>query len=764
MMSLQSLCSAIRSQLYFSQIIAWTDQLKSLTAPIPKEFLENPRILKNPEQNRVKLDILFRIRPFDGDSCFNEKPLIHQFPDASITEAIALQVCLRTAPRTNKIPRLFENPPVVIQPTVVKQWPEDRKQTICTEKGKHRCVCDEEESPTKDENLSKSFPMPSAEHREKQLQKYKRRLMKRDKTKKRSDVMSGADSDNCYDTDNASCCSTSTGYSIPCPTSAINSIQTPLYNILPTTNSLTFGSQHHNKMTQTQSSHDVVVMGNANTVGTQTEFCDVAMDCLQPNNLDCNFCGNRMQTFCINCDTNSSSSSSITNNHLSQQKNSHHHQNNGCNQEPHLEKADILLQALERTASVNSKCPQSCETSSGNNNESNSGPTPSTSYASSLDSASIVDCRLCKRQKLNHTDIHALPNTASNNNYNKNNNNSKNNNNNNFDETLPSNSAFYLENDQDDDDDFSESSPLIKPSLSCDECDKCSIGYEELPMTPESSRPKINLSSLFDSGLEFSTIKSEPKAISSLTIAENGFSFDEEISPSGCSTPVQKSSSAPTFNYASASLSPRFCRLATAMYKRRSRHLSDRSSTSEEPLSDEDISYCDTFGRNTKSLSRSKSSQFNFRHLIGSLEESLLQHRILPKHHVTGFKVLLGASGSFCPTQLTVPAVSYFYELPGETSITTPYVSELKLPRKGYCVPRCGTIQATLLNPLGTVVRMFVVPYDFSDMPPTNVSFIRQRVLARDDGGGISCVDASEFEKLSRRDQLRLLRYAIHLR
>lgn len=45
-------------------------------------------------------------------------------------------------------------------------------------------------------------------------------------------------------------------------------------------------------------------------------------------------------------------------------------------------------------------------------------------------------------------------------------------------------------------------------------------------------------------------------------------------------------------------------------------------------------------------------------------------------------------------------------------------------------MPRCGTVQATLLNPMGTVVRMFVIPYDMRDMPNLHQTFIRQRILA----------------------------------
>lgn len=87
------------------------------------------------------------------------------------------------------------------------------------------------------------------------------------------------------------------------------------------------------------------------------------------------------------------------------------------------------------------------------------------------------------------------------------------------------------------------------------------------------------------------------------------------------------------------------------------------------------------------------------------------------------------------------------------------------MPRKGYSVPRKGTIQATLLNPMGTVVRMFVVPYDLRDMPVMHQTFMRQRVLAFDE----RLADARDGTSatlcgLSSAEQMRLLRYAIHLR
>jgi len=125
------------------------------------------------------------------------------------------------------------------------------------------------------------------------------------------------------------------------------------------------------------------------------------------------------------------------------------------------------------------------------------------------------------------------------------------------------------------------------------------------------------------------------------------------------------------------SVSPRFAKQA-AFYKRRSRHLSDRSDRSslgsDEQLSDEDLEsgMCSPAGSPLKTRARLV-SQFTGRPLLGNLEESLLQKRLLPKIEVAGFRLQLGASGGFCPTQLTIPASSYFYELHGET-LSTPYL------------------------------------------------------------------------------------------
>ncbi|KAM7345388.1 atos homolog atossa isoform 1-T5 [Cochliomyia hominivorax] len=273
------------------------------------------------------------------------------------------------------------------------------------------------------------------------------------------------------------------------------------------------------------------------------------------------------------------------------------------------------------------------------------------------------------------------------------------------------------------------------------------------PLLLRRSLPKVNLTPIFcNPNSTMMVVSSSPipigNGVSNGTAETNGlisksaeinitqasptFSFESPSSPAPSIT-VQKSNSAPTLPN-SPSLSPRFFK-ASAIYKRRSRHLSDRSDRSslgsDEQFSDEDIDsgMYSPFATSPVKLKTRLAAVFGRKPLLGNLEECLLQRRLVPKIEVMGFKLLLGASGGFCPTQLTIPAAAYFYELKGET-LSTPYLCEIRLPRKGYTVPRCGTVQATLLNPMGTVVRMFVIPYDMRDMPTLHQTFIRQRILA----------------------------------
>ncbi|XP_048002105.1 protein FAM214A [Leguminivora glycinivorella] len=112
--------------------------------------------------------------------------------------------------------------------------------------------------------------------------------------------------------------------------------------------------------------------------------------------------------------------------------------------------------------------------------------------------------------------------------------------------------------------------------------------------------------------------------------------------------------------------------------------------------------------------------------LLGSFEESALKGRLEPVATVHGFTAEIGASGAFCPPHKRLPVTVFFYA-PGGTN--APYMGHINLGPSGYRVPRSGTIQVSLFNPHGTLVKMFVVLYELTGMPPLARTFLRQRTL-----------------------------------
>ncbi|XP_060522005.1 atos homolog protein A [Cylas formicarius] len=140
--------------------------------------------------------------------------------------------------------------------------------------------------------------------------------------------------------------------------------------------------------------------------------------------------------------------------------------------------------------------------------------------------------------------------------------------------------------------------------------------------------------------------------------------------------------------------------------------------------------------------------------LLGTFEESVLNGRLEPVSTVQGFRAELGASGSFVPKHAILPVTVFFYTFCDNDKVSSPYLGHINLGRKGYNVPKTGTVQITLFNPLGTVVKMFVVMYDLSDMPPNSQTFIRQRTLFMPTGSG---GHTPAWEP-------KWLRYLIHLR
>jgi len=141
--------------------------------------------------------------------------------------------------------------------------------------------------------------------------------------------------------------------------------------------------------------------------------------------------------------------------------------------------------------------------------------------------------------------------------------------------------------------------------------------------------------------------------------------------------------------------------------------------------------------------------------LLGSFEESLLNGRLEPMSTVEGFRAELGASGSFCPSHELLPVSVFFYNFGGLESDKTasPYLAHLNLGQKGYQIPRRGTVQLTLFNPQGTVIKMFVILFDLAEMPPNSETFLRQRTYFMP----ANETDASPMAA-------KWLRYLIHLR
>jgi len=154
-----------------------------------------------------------------------------------------------------------------------------------------------------------------------------------------------------------------------------------------------------------------------------------------------------------------------------------------------------------------------------------------------------------------------------------------------------------------------------------------------------------------------------------------------------------------------------------------------------------------------KLLSTSAPATISGNNLLGNFEESVLNGRLEPVSTVEGFTAEIGASGSFHPKHLTFPVTVFFYTLCENSNVASPYLGHINLGKKGYRVPEKGTLQLTLFNPLGTVVKMFVVMYDLSDMPPNSQTFLRQRTLYMPSDQSDSHEDAQKW-----------LRYLIHLR
>ncbi|XP_059407243.1 atos homolog protein B-like [Carassius carassius] len=147
------------------------------------------------------------------------------------------------------------------------------------------------------------------------------------------------------------------------------------------------------------------------------------------------------------------------------------------------------------------------------------------------------------------------------------------------------------------------------------------------------------------------------------------------------------------------------------------------------------------------------------RPLLGNFEESILKGRFTPSGRIEGFTAEIGASGSYCPQHATLPVQVTYYDT-SEHSAPSPFLGVILLEplgKKGYSVPKAGTIQVTLFNPNKTVVKMFLVTYNFGDMPVNHMTFLRHRIF-------LVPVDEAEGKEGSLSDRKKILCYLIHLR
>ncbi|XP_015703813.1 protein FAM214B [Coturnix japonica] len=172
-----------------------------------------------------------------------------------------------------------------------------------------------------------------------------------------------------------------------------------------------------------------------------------------------------------------------------------------------------------------------------------------------------------------------------------------------------------------------------------------------------------------------------------------------------------------------------------------------------------------SFRRGTRSSAASWATTTVSHALLGNFEESILKGRFAPSGRIEGFTAEIGASGSYCPQHVTLPVDVTYFDI-SEHSAPSPFLGVIDLEalgKKGYSVPKAGTIQVTLFNPNKTVVKMFLVTYDFQDMPANHMTFLRHRIflvpVGKEKGATVAC-----SETPGNGPPRRVLCYLMHLR
>ncbi|KAI9256631.1 hypothetical protein BDA99DRAFT_516939 [Phascolomyces articulosus] len=117
--------------------------------------------------------------------------------------------------------------------------------------------------------------------------------------------------------------------------------------------------------------------------------------------------------------------------------------------------------------------------------------------------------------------------------------------------------------------------------------------------------------------------------------------------------------------------------------------------------------------------------------LVGSYEESLLSGRMsaTPSKPIF-FQAQIGVLGKECKASLRCPPhrsvtfPAFFYDM--QEQLVPPYVGTVDLVPP-YRLPPKGQLQIVIKNPNKTAVKLFLIPYDVSDMPKNTKTFLRQK-------------------------------------
>uniref|UniRef100_A0A6G1S4U7 Protein FAM214A n=1 Tax=Aceria tosichella TaxID=561515 RepID=A0A6G1S4U7_9ACAR len=114
------------------------------------------------------------------------------------------------------------------------------------------------------------------------------------------------------------------------------------------------------------------------------------------------------------------------------------------------------------------------------------------------------------------------------------------------------------------------------------------------------------------------------------------------------------------------------------------------------------------------------------RPLVGNFEENVLNNRLEPIRTIEGYTAEVRAS---CNLVQPKPLRSKVRVNVFSLDDSFPYLGQVDLNSRKYKLPKKGTLQVTLFNPNGTLVKLWLLKYDLTEMPPSSQTFLRQKTL-----------------------------------